>query len=137
MTPTTLQALRRLLFFSVPEAARWIAASPERPAGVTERAWRMWEAGTWPVPQDVIDRIGAMLAWRKRALAEAEKAIAEARAAMAAQGGEEAAPGQITWYVSAAAWAKAEPRSPDMWRPHCSVVAELCARHSCEAVPSD
>lgn len=78
-----------------------------------------------------------MVAWRATALAEAEKAIAEARAAMAKQGAAEAAPGQITWYVSSAAWAKAEPRAPDMWRPHCSVVAELCARHGCEAVPSD
>lgn len=137
MTPTTLQALRRALFFSVPEAARWIAASAERPNGVTERAWRLWEAGEWPVPADVIAAIGLMLQWRLKALAEAEAAIKDAKHAMRERGHTEAAAAQITWYVSAAAWAKAEPRQPHMWRPHCSVVAELCARHGAEAVPSD
>ena len=85
MTPTTLQALRRLLFFSVPEAAEHIG-------GVTERAWRFWESGKWPIPADVIERINGMLAWRERALAEAERAMIDARAAMAKRGGEEAAP---------------------------------------------
>jgi hypothetical protein len=130
MTPTTLQALRRLLFFSAPEAAAHIG-------GVTERSWRKWEDGDRAVPQDVIERITAMLAWRKQAIAEAEAAIKDARRAMRGRGHTEAATPQVTWYVSAAAWARAEGKQPEMWRPHCSVVAEICARHGAEAVPAD
>lgn len=130
MTPTTLQALRRLLFFSVPEAAARIG-------GVSERYWRKWEQGERPIPDDVSETVTRMVSWRKTALAEAEKALIDARRAMSARGHTEAAAAQITWYVSAAAWAQAEPRAPEMWRPHCSVVAELCARHGAEAVPSD
>lgn len=129
MTPTTLQALRRLLFFSVPEASEHIG-------GVTERAWRMWESGERPIPADVIECINDMIAWRTRALAEAERAIADARAAMAKGGHTEDEAPTITWYVSSAAWARAEPKHPEMWRPHCSVVAELCSRHGADAVPS-
>lgn len=128
MTPTTLQALRRLLFFSVPEAAEHIG-------GVTERSWRKWEDGDRAVPEDVIGKITAMAAWRMRALTEAEAAIKDARRAM--RGHPEAAAPTVTWYVSAAAWARAERNRPEMWRPHCSVVAEICARHGAEAVPSD
>lgn len=128
MNPTTLQALRRLLFFSVPEAAEHIG-------GVTERSWRKWEDGDRAIPEDVIERITAMLDWRRTALAEAEAAIKDARRAM--RGHAEGAPPTVTWYTSAAAWARAERRHPEMWRPHCSVVAELCARHGAIAVPAD
>lgn len=137
MNPATLQALRRLLFFSVPEAARWIAAGADRPDGVTERTWRTWESGLRPVPEDVATAIHAMLAWRKTALAAGEQAIKDAHRSMRARGGGMEAAGHITWYVSADAWVRAEPHHPQMWRPHCSVVAELCARHGLDAVPSD
>lgn len=128
MTPTTLQALRRLLFFSAPEAAEHIG-------GVTERSWRKWEDGDRAIPQDVIDRISTMIAWRTKALAEAEAAIKDARRAM--RGNHEGAPPTVTWYATPDAWMRAEGNRPEMWRPHCSVVAELCARHGAIAVPSD
>lgn len=127
MTPTTLQALRRLLFFSAPEAAEHIGH-------VTERSWRMWEDGSRGIPDDVVSTVARMVAWRKTALAEAEKAIKDARRSLK---GREAASPQVTWYITPEAWAQAEPCAPEMWRPHCSVVAELCARHGAEAAPSD
>jgi hypothetical protein len=125
MTPTTLQALRRLLFFSVPEAAEHIGH-------VTERSWRMWEAGERSIPDDVIECITDMIRWRARASATAEAALKE-------QTRKHGAPAEITltWYTSAAAWARAEPKHPQMWRPHCSVVAEMCARHGAVADPVD
>jgi hypothetical protein len=131
MTPTTLQALRRLLFFSVPEAAEHIG-------GVTERSWRKWEDGDRAIPQDVIDRIGEMVAWRTRALAEAESAMTDARRAMRSASHDEGAAPTVTWYATPEAWARAEgKKAASMWRPHCSVVAELCARHGAVAVPTD
>lgn len=128
MTPTTLQALRRLLFFSVPEAAEHIG-------GVTERSWRKWEDGDRAVPDDVVKKITAMIAWRTNALTEAEAAIKDARRAM--RGHDEGESPVVTWYVTPQAWARAERKRPEMWRPHCSVVAELCARHGAVAVPAD
>ena len=129
MTPTTLQALRRLLFFSVPEAAEHIG-------GVTERSWRKWEDGDRGIPEDVTAKITEMVAWRARALAEAEAALKDARRAMRGKG-TEASPPTVTWYATPEAWAQAEGERPEMWRPHCSVVAELCARHGAVAVPVD
>lgn len=45
-----LQALRKLLFLDVAEAAKWIG-------DVTPRTWQRWEDGTRNLPADVADQM--------------------------------------------------------------------------------
>lgn len=125
MTPSTLQALRRLLFFSVPEAALLVGQ-------VTERSWRLWETGERTIPQDVQDSIRGLCQWRALALATAEKQIAALKASHGA-----AASVALLWYQSLDDWASLPGREPAQWRPQCSVVAELAARHGARMVAFD
>jgi hypothetical protein len=118
MTPSTLQALRRLLFFSRPEAALLVAASAERPRGVSDRAWRQWEAGEFAVPADVSASISRLAEWRQAALDATIKQIASAAGA----------PGlALVWYESIDEWASLPEREPVLWRPQQSVCAALLA----------
>lgn len=78
MTPTELEALRRLLFFSAPEAARWLAADDQRPQGVEERTWNRWEAGARPVPDNIAARVASLAAWRGQVVAAGRQAGAQA-----------------------------------------------------------
>jgi len=125
MTPATLQALRRLLFFSVPEAATLIGR-------VTERSWRMWEHGERTIPNDVQESIVDLCHWRAQALTTAEKQIA----ALHVRHGP-AASVALLWYQSLDDWATLPGREPAQWRPQCSVVAELAARHGARLVAFD
>ena len=121
MNSSTLQALRRLLFFSRPEAALLVAASPERPAGVSDRAWRMWEDDERPVPGDVARNMLALIEWRQAAIDAAIKQIS-------------AAPGDsgiaLVWYESLDEWASLNGREPVLWRAQQSVVAALAGEFS-------
>lgn len=125
MTPATLQALRRLLFFSVDEAATLIG-------GVSPRSWQFWERGDRTIPDDVIESIRSLCEWRAQALAAAEKQIA----ALQARHGP-AASVALLWYQSLDDWATLPGREPAQWRPQCSVVAELAARHGARLVAFD
>ncbi len=117
MTPATLQALRRLLFYSQPEAAKLVG-------GVSDRSWQFWERGKRPIPQDVIGRVNSLCAWRNQTLSEAEAQIKVVGAKNPA----------FVWYDSLDDWIVLNEGEPMFWRPHCSVIAELCARHSGKAV---
>lgn len=64
MNPSELAAARRLLMLSSAEAARWVAADPERPRGVEERTWNRWESGKLPVPANIAASMLALLAQR-------------------------------------------------------------------------
>lgn len=125
MTPATLQSLRRLLFFSVEEAAAWVG-------GVSPRSWQYWERGERTIPADVIDTITRLCAWRARAIAQADAAVAAARA-------RHGAPAELAlvWYQSQEDWQSMEGRELLMWRPQCSVVADLAARHGATLVTYD
>lgn len=118
MTSATLQALRRLLFFSRPEAAAMIAASHERPAGVSDRAWRMWEDGDRATPSDVAASIDKLAEWRQSAIDAAVKQISAAPAE---------ADIALIWYESMDDWATLPGREPILWRPQQSVCAALVA----------
>lgn len=131
MTPTTLQALRRLLFFTHAEACALIAASPERPQGVQERTWRMWEAGDREIPDDIEDRLYELADWREAAIEAANDAI-DARDA-----DEVAEEVRLTYYETMADWLSLAGREPILWRPHCSAMAELVARHGAVLIPFD
>jgi hypothetical protein len=125
LTPATLQALRRLLFFSVDEAASMIG-------GVSPRSWQYWERGNRTIPEDVIKSIRGLCTWRAQALATAEKQIAELQARHGP-----AAQVALLWYQSLDDWATLPGREPVQWRPQCSVVAELAARHNARLVTFD
>lgn len=118
MNAQTLQALRRLLFFSRQEAALLVAASDTRPRGVSDRAWRQWEAGEFAVPTDVAQRITRLAEWRQSAIDAAVKQIASAPF------GSDIA---LVWYDSLDDWASLPGREPVLWRPQQSVCAALLA----------
>lgn len=121
MTPATLQALRRLLFFSVDEAAAMIG-------GVSPRSWQFWERGDRTIPDDVIATLRRLCAWRQKAIAAGSVQMAKAPV------GTELV---LIWYGSLDDWTSMSDREPELWRPHCSVAAELAARHSAILVTFD
>ncbi len=129
MTPTTLQALRRLLFFSHGEAARWVAA----PA-VTERQWQAWEDGSEPLPEAVVQRMRELVEWRSTALAATADNI---RGQIREKGGVPEAI-IILWYEREEDWASLPHREPVMWRIQQSVCAGLLGMfHTIVPVPFD
>ena len=68
MTPTMLKGLRRLFFFTVPEAARLITTSHDTPQDTSEQRWREWENGESPIPESPIGRMKELNEWRSLAL---------------------------------------------------------------------
>lgn len=121
MNHLELQALRHLLFFSVPEAALLVAASPERTSGVQERTWRRWEDGTLAVPDNIAETMMKLCAWRARALDTMRGVIDDG----------ETEHGELdivlVWYDTLDGWASLAGREPILWRPQCSVIAEAVA----------
>lgn len=111
MKSTDLEALRRLLFLSPPEAAAFIS-------GTSEQAWRRWESGARSVPDDVASAILALAEWRQQAIDAAVKQIATA---------PEAAGVALVWYDTLDDWATLAGREPSQWRPQQSVCASLVA----------
>ncbi|PKO49027.1 MAG: hypothetical protein CVU31_02595 [Betaproteobacteria bacterium HGW-Betaproteobacteria-4] len=111
MIPCQLEAARRLLFFSQPEAAAMIS-------GTSEQAWRRWEAGNRAVPSDVEKKIGGLLEWRQAAIDAVVKQISTAH---------DGASIALIWYESLDDWATLDGRDPALWRPQQSVCAALVA----------
>lgn len=109
MKPFELEALRRLLFFSPPEAAAMVS-------GTSEQAWRRWEAGTRPVPDDVAVRMRRLADWRLTAIKAALDVISTAPADAAVV---------PVWYPSLDGWITLPGREAELWRPQQSVIAAL------------
>lgn len=125
MTPATLQALRRLLFFSVDEAASMIG-------GVSPRSWQFWERGERHIPTDVIDRLESLCAWRANAIDASTKQIESECAEHGAPEGI-----ALVWYQTLDDWLTLAGRDPLMWRPQCSVAAEISARFDAQIIAFD
>ena len=125
MTPTTLQALRRLLFYTPQEAALFVAASPERPQGVSDQQWQQWEDGVQPVPADLAQKITELVDWRSTALAATADTI---RQQIKDKGVPEAV--FIIWYESLDDWKSLPNRDPAMWRLQQTVCAALAGMFS-------
>lgn len=125
MTSATLQALRRLLFFSVEEAAHLVG-------GVSPRSWQYWERGDRTIPADVIETIERLCAWRAQAIATADAQIAQLQASYGQSAGT-----VLVWYQTLDDWATLPGRELLLWRPQCSVVADLAARRGAQLVTFD
>jgi Domain of unknown function (DUF1870) len=128
MNGSTLKALRQHLFFTQDEASTLIG-------GVTLRSWAFWEADKRTIPQDVIDTMRDLCAWRERAIAAFAGAIEDARDSLSMDVEFEAP--RLVIYHSADDWATLPEREALLWKPHCSVVAHICARYRSVAVPFD
>ena len=115
MDKTRLQALRRLLFLSRQEAAQWVAAGPDRPNGVTDRSWRMWEDGTRTIPDDVAETIERLVEWRASAIKAQSPTRNRART--------------LVWYDTLDAWLSVPGNTALLWRPQQSVCSAICANH--------
>ena len=125
MTPTTLQALRRLLFFTPQEAALMVAANSESPQGVSEQQWQQWEDGGQPIPAGLASRITELVDWRSTVLAATADAI---RQQIKDKGVPEAV--FIIWYESLDDWKSLPNREPLMWRLQQAVCAALAGMFS-------
>ena len=106
-----LEALRRLLFFSPPEAATMVSDT-------SEQAWRRWESGSRKVPEDVEQRITDLFEWRQAAIDATVKQISAA---------QPEATIALIWYESLDDWATLSGREPVLWRPQQSVCAAVFA----------
>ncbi|MDR1276353.1 MAG: YdiL family protein [Candidatus Accumulibacter sp.] len=119
MTPITLQALRRLLFFTAQDAERLIAptVNPE----FSGETWRQWENGAQPVPKSVAARMLELKEWRSEALAATADNI---RALIKEKGGMPESV-FVIWYDSLDDWLSHPDRDPALWRPQQAVCAAL------------
>ena len=125
MNAPELQALRRLLFFSVAEAARYLAVDDQRPAGVEERTWNRWEAGKGRVPANIAATVRQAVQYRASAI----EALADQLAQLRASAGQRK-PLVLTWYAEVDDW----PLAPVLWRPAQSALASCLADPQAEPV---
>ncbi len=120
MTPITLRALRRLFFFTIPEAAQYLAANKNEPR-ISEERWRQWENGELPIPDHVAARMNELNEWRSLALDATADNI---RIQMREKSGT---PESIfvVWYDHIEDWLSLPNRDPAMWRLQQAVCAAL------------
>lgn len=110
MNNSELEALRRLLFFSAPEAASLVG-------DVAEQTWRRWEAGTRAIPHDVQERLKMLATWRQQSIDTALSVIDHHH-----QGDQEIV---LVWYDTVDDWASLAVREPQTFRPHQSAISEI------------
>lgn len=123
MNAATLQAIRRYLFFSRGEAAALVG-------DVSDRAWRYWEEGDRPVPDSVQERLYTLVEWRKTTIdAESEPILKWVNAGR----GMDKVP-VLIWYNTLEDWLGLAGRDSLLWRPQCSIVAELCSKYAVPAI---
>lgn len=95
-------------------------------AGVSEQAWRRWEAGTRAVPTDVADRLIKLAEWRSTAIKTALDVINTA---------PEGAQVTPIWYQSIDDWISLPGRETELWRPQQSAIAALMALSPARVAP--
>ena len=110
MNNLNLQIYRKLLFFSVKEAAQWIV----KPKGVSERTWQMWEKGHRKIPQHVEKAIFNLLNYRTTQI---EKHYLDVT--------KEGFITTILWFETIGDWLSTPASKAYLWRPYCSVSGEL------------
>lgn len=128
MTPTVLKAFRSLLFFSPAEAAIFIG-------NTEESIWIAYEEGGLPIPEEVADKMQELIAWREGKLTTAEDTFSRFKTVLPEE--YELEMPVLVWYPTLDDWMTLAGREPVMWRPRCSVIAQLCARYDAVVVPFD
>lgn len=128
MNGATLKALRCLLFYTQSEAAAHIG-------GVTLRSWQYWESNSSPIPVEVIEKIYGIIQWRRQMVDEASRTLANPSIKTAGTGS--VGQSMVLTYGSEIDWVSLPGRLPSLWKPHCSVVAELIANYGCHTVVFD
>ena len=117
MNNIELEAVRRFLFLSVPEAARMVSET-------SEAAWRKWEYGKNPVPVDVQSRLRMMLEYREGVVDMLDGSIGKIL--------DESETGELNipliWYDSVDDFLTYS-EYPMFWRPYCSAISEICASY--------
>ena len=123
MTSVELQAFRKLLFFTTPEAAYQLGQC-------SAHTWRQWESGERVIPENVSEMMHDLVHWRQQAV---EAMRAEIARACSEQG---AMPEviELTWFESLSQWLNTpgpagELRDPIHWRPHQSVLAQIATEY--------
>ena len=111
ITPTWLRAIRMHLFFSVPEAAEIIG-------GVGERYWRYMESGEKPIKEDIVEKFRSLCEWRNAEIHLRTSAVYEMPDEQELV---------LVWHSTLDDWISMPDRDPELWRPECSIAAELCA----------
>lgn len=108
----TLEALRRLLFLTKREAAGVLASSHDRPNGVSERAWAIFEAGDrLKVPADVEQQVLDMITWRQATINALREDLAKQ--------------GCLMWYETIDDYIEAQDDAGGYWRIYQSAFAEV------------
>lgn len=128
MNGSTLKALRSLLFFTQDEAAALVG-------GVSLRSWQYWEVDRRTIPQDVVEKMSLLVAWRDQAISAGVESCKKMIESLPK--GAEYEPISIVTYGSADDWMTLPDREPILWKPHCSVVAEIVAKVDGRAVLFD
>ena len=103
-----LMAIRRLMFFNVPEAAAMFG-------GTDERTWASWEAGEQPLPESVAIDFAAVFDWYKGSLQRMRQCIL-------------ANPDKLMvslWYDTLDDWLSLDVHDPVFWRPVQAVTAAV------------
>jgi len=115
MNHVELEATRRLLFYSVEEAAQVIG-------NVTPEKWLNWESGKVPIPGKVEDLILDVL---EEYLFHLESHIAEFEDKIHNQGAKSVA---LVWYSFEDYLSRPDSKfnlSPEFWRPQHAICAQL------------
>ncbi len=119
MNNKELQALRKLFFLSVAEAAEHIG-------GVSARSWQFWESGKYSIPEDVADRMLKLAQRRLNMIETCEDLINENHEVE-----------EITqqYYSSLESFAARYPAATMIdWRLAQSVAAYFCGEMICRIV---
>ena len=125
MNGITLQALRSLLFLSVPEAARMIG-------NCQERTWRYWEADRGAAPDDVSYTIRRLSDFRTKLIAQTSAQIS----LMKSDHGEPDSI-RLTYYSTLDDWMTQYGADPVYWRPHCAAMAEIALDKNVQLIKFD
>ncbi|MFN7834734.1 MAG: DUF1870 family protein [Burkholderiaceae bacterium] len=133
MNPVQLLAIRQLLFFSVEEAARWVAVTPSQPMGVEPALWRQWEDGSQALPAFVEEKLIDLLDFRLDAIEAATEPLDDEEE----DEDDEEAPLVALWYGCLEDYTSLSGHEHVYWRPECSVVAELIATFGADVVTFD
>ena len=144
ISPIQLKAIRQLLFFSIEEAASLVAASEEKPNGVHPALWMDWEQGSKRIPDYIEDTLVELLDFRLNAIETATEKLnqheddSEDDEDMDDFDDEDDQPTLVAiWYDKLEDFTSLPGCEPILWKPQCSVVAELIATFGADAIPFD